>query len=179
MPESIPGGKITEFFRDGFQHTAWRLETRRAYAADQRSESYQRFLRGEDRQADPDNPWSVMVRQVTAQGRRIERVRLLDDPLTENQRYSLGSVKENLAAGEDIRYLLRAQAQTHGLPEDDFWLFDSRLIARFCWDESGWATHLDLSDDPAEVLLGCQARDAAWHYAIRYEQLTAAVTSGM
>ena len=179
MPESILGGKITEFFRDGFEHTAWRLETRRAYAADQRSEAYQRFLRGEERQADPGNPWSVMVREATAQGRRIERVRVLDDPLSENQRYSLTSVKENLAAGEDIRYLRRDRAQVHGLPDDDFWLFDSRLIARFRWDEAGWATHLDFTDSPEQVLLGCQARDAAWHYAIRYEELAAAVTSGV
>lgn len=177
MLESIPGGEITEFFREGFRHTAWRLETRRAYAADQRSEAYARFLRGEPRQVNPDNPWSVMVREATAQGRRIERVRVLDEPPSENQRYSLTSVAENLTAGEDIRYLARAQAQAHGLPDEDFWLFDSRVLARFRWDESGWATHLDLTDEPSEVLRGCQARDAAWHYAIRYTDLAATVTS--
>jgi hypothetical protein len=42
---------------------------------------------------------------------------------------------------------------------------------------SGWATHLELVDDPAEVVRYCQARDAAWHFAIRYEELKAQVTS--
>lgn len=179
MPDVIPGDKITEFFRDGFQHTAWRLETRRAYAADQRSEAYARFLRGEERKPSPDNPWSEMVREATAQGKRIERVRVLDQPRTENQRYSLTSVVDNLAAGEDIRYLSREVAGEQGLPEEDFWVFDSRIVALFCWDDSGWATHLELVEDPARVLAYCQARDAAWHFAIPYEQLMAQVTSDM
>ncbi|WP_081982461.1 DUF6879 family protein [Streptacidiphilus albus] len=179
MAERIPGDKILEFFHDGFRHTAWRLETRRSYAADQRSEAYQRFLRGEPRQAAPDNPWSAMVREQTGKGKRIERVRLLDDPLTQNQQYSLTSVSENLEAGEDVRYLRRADAAEQHLPDEDFWLFDAQRAARFHWDESGWATHLELVDDPAVVLTYCQARDAAWHYAIRYEELTAQVPSAV
>ena len=179
MLEAIPGDKITEFFQTGFQHTAWRLETRRAYAADQRSEAYARFLRGEARQSNPDNPWAVMVRDAVAVGKRIERVRVLDDPLTENQRYSLTSVVDNLASGEDIRFLPRAKAKQLHLPDDDVWLFDSRVAARFFWDDTGWATHLELTDDPQTVVNYCQARDAAWHFAIRYEDVRAQVASGV
>jgi hypothetical protein len=173
----IPGDQITEFFEHGFQHTAWRLETRGAYAADQRSQTYRRWLQGQPLDIDPAGSWYAVMRRITAEGKRVERVRLVDLPPTENQRYSLASVPANLDAGEDIRYLWRPDAITLGLPQDDLWLFDSRLVATFAWDESGWATHLDVTDDPAIVLAACQARDAAWHYAIRYEEFRAAVAS--
>ena len=179
MPDLIPGDKILDFFHDGFQHTAWRLETRRAYAADQRGDAYRRFLRGEPRQVNPDDQWAAMVRTQVADGKRIERVRVLDDPLTENQRYSLTSVVDNLAAGEDIRYLFRDQAVQLDLPDEDAWLFDARQVARFHWDENGWATHLEVVDDPAEVVRYCRVRDAAWHYAIGYADLKARVPSAV
>ncbi|MER5361702.1 DUF6879 family protein [Streptomyces sp. NPDC002785] len=34
---------------------------------------------------DPDNPWRENVRAQTAQGKRFERVRLVDDPLSDGQ----------------------------------------------------------------------------------------------
>jgi hypothetical protein len=177
VPDIIPGNQITEFFREGFQHTAWRLETRHSYAADQRSEAYRQFLEGQLPSPDPGGPWYSTMRHLAGQGKRIERVRLVDDPPTDNQRYGLATAVANVAAGEDIRYLWRRDAERGGLPLDDFWLFDSKVLARFAWDDTGWATHLDLTDDPVQVLAGCQARDAAWHYAIRYEDFAGAVPS--
>ncbi|MEY9849719.1 DUF6879 family protein [Streptacidiphilus sp. MAP5-3] len=173
----IPGDKITEFFESGFEHTAWRLETRGAYAADERSQTYRRWLDGKPLDIDPSGSWYAVMRRITGQGRRVERVRVIDQPSTENQRYSLASVPVNLDAGEDIRYLRREDSVRLGLPDDDLWLFDSRFVATFAWDESGWATHLDVTDDPQVVLAACQARDAAWHYAMRYEGFAATVAS--
>ncbi|MFI9332350.1 hypothetical protein ACIGZJ_33070 [Kitasatospora sp. NPDC052868] len=44
MPEFVPQRKITEFINDGFEHTAWRLETRTGYLSDQLMPSYADFL---------------------------------------------------------------------------------------------------------------------------------------
>ncbi|MEY9938945.1 DUF6879 family protein [Streptacidiphilus sp. MAP5-3] len=175
--QPIPGDQITEFFETGFQLTAWRLETRQGYAADQRSQTYKRWLDGQPLDIDADSAWYALMRRITAQGKRVERVRVIDQPPTENQRYSLASVPVNLTAGEDIRYLWRADAARLELPKDDLWLFDSRFVATFAWDDTGWATHLDVTDDPAVVLAACQARDAAWRHAIRYADFRTAVAS--
>ncbi|MEV7788658.1 DUF6879 family protein [Streptomyces sp. NPDC088106] len=155
---------ISHLFCD-FRHTAFRLETRRGYASDRNSPKWQRWLNGEDIAAEPPNPWRENVAAQTAQGKRFERVRLVDTPPTEGQRFLLASAPGNLAAGEDIRNLSRADADRLRLPEYDFWLFDSKILARFAFDEDDTTLGVHVTEDPAEVLAACQARDAAWHHA--------------
>ncbi len=175
----VPAAGILDFFRSGFEHTAWRLETRREYAADQASEEYKEFLQGIVPPLDDDGPWFATARAQTADGRRIERVRLVDEPATDNQRYLLATTPSNLAAGEDIRYLHRSEADAIGLGEDvgDFWLFDSRILARFNWTDPD--RRMELTTDPEQVVQACQIRDVAWHYAVRYEDFIGRVPSPM
>lgn len=173
----VPAHQILDYFREGFEHTAWRLETRQGYAADQGADEYRQFLAGVDPPRDVDGPWFVNAREQTQQGKRIERVRLVDEPATDNQRYLLATTPDNLAAGEDIRYMHRSGAERLGLPDFDFWLFDSRVLARFNWSDA--TRRMELTTDAEEVLAACQARDAAWHYATRYEEFVAQVRSGV
>ncbi|WP_236240809.1 DUF6879 family protein [Streptomyces sp. CC228A] len=177
-PALQPFSSITHLFRE-FRHTAWRLETRRGYASDRRSPKWQRFLAGEDIAREPDNVWRENVRTQTAQGKRFERVRLVDEPMTRGQEFLLASAPSNVAAGEDIRNLTRQKAQQLRLPDYDFWLFDSRVVARFAFDDEDTTLGVYVTDDPADVLAACQARDAAWHYATRTADFARRVRSGM
>ncbi|MGW3028265.1 DUF6879 family protein [Streptomyces sp. NPDC001221] len=175
-PELQPFASISHLFRE-FRHTAWRLETRRGYASDRRSQKWSRFLAGEDIAHDPGNAWRENVRAQTAQGKRVERVRIVDEPPTQGQRFLLASAPGNVAAGEDIRNLTRAEAERLRLPEHDFWLFDSKILARFAFDEDDTTLGVYVTEDPAEVLAACQARDAAWHHAVRTEEFARRVRS--
>ncbi|QPK47038.1 hypothetical protein H4W23_22100 [Streptomyces gardneri] len=163
--EMVPFGEIRDMFTE-FKHTAWRLETRRGYATDRNSPKWARWKAGEDIATGPLDGWRENVQRQTAAGKRFERVRLVDEPLTEGQAFLLASGLGNVAAGEDIRNLPRGQAQRLGLPDYDFWLFDSRIVARFVFDEDDTTLGVILSEDPAEVAAACQARDAAWHHAV-------------
>ncbi|WP_046503138.1 DUF6879 family protein [Streptomyces odonnellii] len=174
--DAVPASGILEYFRNGFQHTAWRLETRRSYAADEATEEYQQFLRGIAPPRD-EGPWFSTMRELTARGLRIERVRLVDQPPSDGQRYLLATTPDNLAAGEDIRYLTRARAEELHLPREDFWLFDSRVLARFNWDDSN--RRMELTTSPEDVVRACQARDIAWHYAIGHAEFVGRVASPM
>ncbi|GAA2239140.1 hypothetical protein GCM10010232_27570 [Streptomyces amakusaensis] len=177
-PELQPFPSIAHLFRE-FKHTAWRLETRRGYASDRNSPVWPRWQAGEDIAADPANAWRQNVADQVAKGKRFERVRLVDEPLTEGQRFLLDSGLGNIAAGEDIRYLPRARAQELRLPDFDFWLFDSRVLARFAFDEDDTTLGVYVTEDPTEVLAACQARDTAWHYAIRTADVARQVRSTM
>ncbi|MFE6931735.1 DUF6879 family protein [Streptomyces sp. NPDC057699] len=172
----VPFSTVAHLFAD-FRHTAFRLETRRGYATDRRSEKWQRWQGGADIAAEPDDAWRENVRQQVAQGKRFERVRLVDEPLTEGQQFLLAGAPSNVAAGEDIRNLPRAQAVRLGLPDHDFWLFDSRLVARFVFDDEDTTLGVILSEDAADVAAACQARDAAWHYATVTAEFARTVTS--
>lgn len=153
-----------------FKHTAWRLETRRRYASDEATEEWAQFAAGQPIMWDYDDDWCRNVRAQTEQRKRFERVRLVDTPATPGQMYLRSNAVRNCAVGEDIRNLSRAQAQQLHLPDEDFWLFDSRLVARLIFDQDDNLTGAELITEPAAVNRYCQVRDAAWHYALPYEE---------
>ncbi|MEZ0091646.1 DUF6879 family protein [Streptacidiphilus sp. EB129] len=177
MPEFISDETFDRLLSGGFQHTAWRLESRRSYASDQAGPGYQRWERGEDPETDPDRPWCRNIRAQVAAGKRVGRVRVADDPLTLGQAYLLRVGWANVAAGEDIRHLPRSDADRLELPQRDFWLFDSRTLLELHFDTQDGYLGAELVEDPARVLTGCQIRDAAWHHAIRYQEFKLRVPS--
>jgi len=156
-----------------FEHTAWRLETRRRYASDEATDTYAQFVRGEAPTWDLDTPWSRTIREKTAGGARVRRVRIVDSPATEGQRYLIAHAEKNAMLGEDIRNLSRAEADRLGLPAEDFWIFDSRLVALLNFDADDNFIDVELITEPAEVIRYSMSRDAAMHHAVPYEQFTA------
>jgi hypothetical protein len=110
--------------------------------------------------------WLNMIRAASAESRRFMRVRVVTMPLTDYSRFGLWCSQHTNAAGEDIRYLPRDQAESRGLPDYDFWLFDSRKLARLHFDNEDRFLGIEVSEDPAVVVQHCYWRDAAWHHAI-------------
>ncbi|MFJ4829879.1 DUF6879 family protein [Streptomyces sp. NPDC088747] len=165
MPDLVPFDEITYLFTE-FEHTAWRLETRRGYASDRQGERFKAFMRGVMPAPEPDHSWNVNVRTQTAQGKRFERVRIIDEPPTDGQRFLMATAQGNIEAGEDIRVLPRSEAKRLKLPDHDLWLFDSRTLIRFHIDDTDTTTGVEVIEDPADVLAMCQARDAARHFAV-------------
>lgn len=163
-PDLVPFAEVSHLFKE-FRHTAWRLETRRGYASDRRSPLWPRFLAGEDVANEPANAWRQNVTEQTAAGKRFERVRIVDEPLTQGQAFLTARAPSNVAAGEDIRTLPRSVARELRLPEHDFWILDSKTLVRFAHDDQDVTLGVYVTEDPADVLAACQARDAAWHHA--------------
>ncbi len=176
MGEVVPFARITDLFEE-FEHTAWRLESRRQYASDLASARFAHFLANEHRLPQgPDHPWKQNVRRQLALGKTFGRVRTVDDPLTDNQRFLLASALES---PEDIRVLRRTRAEEMGLPAEDVWIFDSKITARLVFDEQDRTLGVVVSQDPADVVRVCQIRDAAQHYAVPSREFAAALPSGV
>ncbi|MGW6917238.1 DUF6879 family protein [Kitasatospora sp. NPDC054939] len=173
MPQFITDEQFDGFFHGtGFEHTAWRLESRRGYASDRKGTGFQRWTRGEDPKTDPDRPWCRNIRQQVAAGKRIERVRIVDDPITDGQAYLLAVSWANVEAGEDIRYLSRRRTGT-SIPDRDFWLFDSRYLLALHFDQDDDYLGAEFIDDADAILAACQIRDAAWHHAVPRDRAAA------
>lgn len=162
---------------ENFEHTAWRLETRRRFASDEATENYAQFVAGEPVQWDYSHPWCTNVRTQTEQGKRFERVRIVDNPPTPGQLFLLNNAKRNCDVGEDIRNLWREEANRLRLPSEDFWIFDSRLVALLNFDDDDNLLDVELITEPVQVNRYAQVRDAAWHYAVRYEKFAAGLTA--
>ncbi|MFD7064405.1 DUF6879 family protein [Streptomyces sp. NPDC059906] len=178
MPPLLPFEEITHLFAE-FQHTAFRMETRRGYATDRVGARFQAFMRGIDPAPEPDHPWNVNVRTKAEQGARFSRVRIIDQPPTDGQRFLMATAVGNTAAGEDIRVLLRSEALALGLPNWDFWLFDSRTLVRMHIDDTDTTTGVEVVEDPAAVLAACRVRDAAVAAATPSAEVWAKVRSSV
>jgi len=111
--------------------------------------------------------WLDLLRATTATGRRFARVRVVSMPLTDYSRFGVWCAQFTNGAGEDIRYLDRAQAESAGLPGHDYWLFDSRLLLRMHFDDRDGFLGGEIIEDAAEIVKANYWRDAAWHHALR------------
>ncbi|MGH3327543.1 MAG: DUF6879 family protein [Streptomycetales bacterium] len=161
-----PGPEFRQLFHS-FEHTAYRLEARDQYDASYENESLRKFLAGEPDDLPWMQSWLDMLREATAKGRRFARVRVVTLPLTDYSRFGVWCAQFTNGAGEDIHYLTRDKAETAGLPNDDYWLFDSRKLVRMHFDDNDAFLGGEVIEDAAEIVKHNYWRDAAWHHAVR------------
>ncbi|MEU7042742.1 DUF6879 family protein [Streptomyces varsoviensis] len=176
VPELVDRATFRRLFGT-FKHTAWRLETRRGYASDREDPEFQAFLATGSSPCDLDEPWFANIKAQTEAGKTVGRVRVADSPPTTEQLFLLDYARHNAAVGEDIRYLWREDADRAALPAEDFWIFDSRLIAVLHFDDADDITDIELITEPAEVVRYCMARDAAMHHAVSRDEFAARVAA--
>lgn len=108
-----------------------------------------------------------MVRDAAREGRRFARVRVVGLPWSDYNRWSYVIAQHNIAAGEDIRYLTSERARELELPNNDYWLFDSRKLLRMRFSEDDHFLGGEIIEDSAEIVQHNYWRDAAWHHALR------------
>jgi hypothetical protein len=169
----------------GFEHSAFRLEVLQHYAMAYEDDSLRRFLAGEPPVEDPaKEEWLGVVRSARATGKRMERVHVVVEPLSDYLRYELAWwYADNAAAGEDVRILpTRPRQWPAGLPRHDYWLYDSQKLAVLHYDPQGRLYRAELVGDPVEVVRHNAWRDVAMHQAVplgeylgRYPDLQARV----
>jgi len=157
----------------GVAHTAFRLELQPAYIEPIEAETLARFLAGT-----PDNPpdvpflhaWFDRIRQLTQDGKRIERVRIIDEPPTGYQKWARLIGWWSTAAGEHIRYLTRTHAHHIGLlpaaGNTDWWLLDNNRLILMHFDPAGTRTSAQLTTDPATIEQACAWRDLAVRHSV-------------
>ncbi|NRQ30676.1 hypothetical protein HII36_02315 [Nonomuraea sp. NN258] len=163
----VSGDAFGDLFRS-FEHTAFRLEPRERYNAPGEDEPVRKFLAGEPDDLAWNRPWLDLMAEHAAKGKSVRRVRVVSVPLSDYSRFGLWCAQFAIEAGEDIRYLNRAQA--HGLPDLDYWLFDSKWVARLKFDEDDVLLGAEIVTDPATVVELAAARDDAWHRAVTRDQ---------
>lgn len=161
-----------------FTTEAFRLEVQPVYLVDYEREAYSDFLRGEPRPGDQYQwfaDWLAQISSATSQGRIIRRVRVMDEPPTDYQRFEQWLLPYNLAAGETIHSITRGAAKAAGIPiTNDWWLFDSKRLAVMRFDPDGTPRGGHIVEDPETVAQHCVWRDLAVHHsALSPERATA------
>lgn len=161
-----------------FKRSAFRMETRSSYALGYERKDFERFLIGLPTPP-PDldwwRPWLEQIARLTREGKSIRRVRLLDSPASDYQRWEAWGGRWNMAAGERISYLPREWAGRLKLPQDhDWWLLDDERVIRIWFTGEGEIDRKILTDDPGTVARYLKWRDLAVRNAIAAEDYAAA-----
>lgn len=164
MTQLLSGQGFADFVL-GYEHTAFRLETRERYSEAEEAEPMRRFLAGEPDYAWNDE-WAAMMRRRTAVGQRMMRVRVVSEPHSDYTQFGIDLARVNAAVGDDIRYLPRDQARSLDLPDHDFWLIDSTRVGILRFGNDDVLLGAEVTTDPAVVVRHCYWRDVAWHYAV-------------
>lgn len=136
-----------EIFR-GFTKSAFRLETHQVYTMPDERADFERFLAGLPAQPDDNHEWHDRVRGYVAAGKTIQRAKLVRLPLTDYTRYLLTEgIPENVKAGEDYR-IIEMGVGDAGLPDQDFWMFDERVVVHLDYESDGTQRGRELIEEP-------------------------------
>lgn len=173
----ITQAQFAEMFRI-FRESAFHLETREFYAMTYERDAFQRFLDGQ-----PLPPsglpwwqaWLEEMKELTRQGKRIGRVRVLSEPPSDYQRWELWGTAWHIEAGEEIRYMSRRRAEQIGLALDyDWWLFDDERLIITRFTAAGEIAEKSLITDPGVIARHREWRDLAVRNATTAEKFAAA-----
>lgn len=147
---------------DSFRDTVFRMETLPAYhVGGAEADRIAAFQQGRPRpeRSVRTSAWLARIAVTTVQAsKRWSRVRVVDEPLTEYQRYQLESYRESQAAGEQVSLVHRARIKdTIRDLGPDFWLFDGdssdARAAVMRYTDDGQFVGFDLTDD-AQTIMG-------------------------
>ena len=142
--------------------SSWfRLETLQRYDVEYEREDLAAFLRGEPLDTTP-GPWQATLRDHVAAGRRLTRVHVLEEPLSDYVRYELQAYVPNVDAGEDVRVIaVRSGEWPQNVPRHDFWLFDNDRLWLLDYDAQGRFLATRRIQDVAAIDQHRRWRDAA------------------
>lgn len=143
-----------------FERSAVRIESRPRTDVPSERLDVSAFLDGRlppHRHREPGDPWSAMTERHAAAGRPLRRVRVVEEPLTDYNRFMVYCARASVHHGEDIRFLPRADADALHLPDHDFWVFDSATLVELRFTGDDQPLDHDLITDPDLV-----ARHEAW-----------------
>ncbi|MCX4097599.1 hypothetical protein LBW94_035140 [Nocardia sp. alder85J] len=138
------------------------------------SEPLRRFLAGEPRLSEPDEyweAWAEVVKDATARGVAVRRVRVVTEPMSDYQRWLLTETGDNIEAGEDVRYLARHLVRD--VPADDAWVVDGTTIGFNLVDSAGKPAGAAVTTDPGIVSYYRDAVERLWSLATPFPDYVA------
>ena len=149
---------------------AFHLEMKDEYHVTDEDEPFRQFLAGETVDLEWLAGWLEHIRDATSAGVAVQRVRIVNEPLNDYARFLLAMSPNNIAAGEDIRYLPSDKAAGIDLPKEDCWLFDDDNLVFVIFAGDGRSYGFCQPEDPELTARYARVRDQVWERAIPYAE---------
>ncbi|UIX32437.1 DUF6879 family protein [Streptomyces sp. GQFP] len=147
-PVLLDGDEWKAYFRD-FKRSAFRLEVHQTYTMPFEAETLRDFLAGATVPDGFNASWHQTIRDHTEAGRTMTRAKIVRRPLTPYSRYLFEwAIPGNVAAGEDYQIVDVTERENLGLPEQDFWLFDEKIVVHLNYRPDGTQINRELIQEP-------------------------------
>ncbi|MFC5185384.1 DUF6879 family protein [Actinomadura harenae] len=145
-----------------------KLELRDSYAFD--AELFDAWRRqDEEAMAPVVDGWRDRVASEVAAGRRLRRVRVVSEPLSEYQRMAVDISGSAVEAGEELRWLPRRLVSALPLPGNDCFILDDLVIFNVLGG-SDERVEIQLYREPDVVEFCRDAFEAAWKLATPHSE---------
>jgi hypothetical protein len=158
--------EFDRFFQE-CRYTAFRLETLQAYDVSYERAAFAAFLAdGELIASESQQEWS----RIVSRGPQFRRVHVVTEPLTDYVRFECAcAYRLSVKAGEDVHILpIQKGIWPQGLPQYDYWLFDSQHLVRMHYTADGTMLAPELVTDPHQIVSANMVRDQALHLAVPF-----------
>jgi hypothetical protein len=149
-----------------FEREAVHLETRDAYGTAVELPHMAKWADGVEDDLAWLGDWCRTLRDHDLAGRLVRRARIVSEPLSDYQRWSHSIAHAMVDAGEDIRWTPRSRVSSIGIPGNDFYLFDDRLVVFLLYAGNGLAVDRVTSTAQADIELCRSAFEAVWKLSI-------------
>lgn len=159
------------------QHEAFHLELQDSYDSPNEKEVFRNWLEG-----GPEDDygwfqgWLSTVRDLTARGVVMRRVRVVTVPHTDYIQWELEVARLNAEAGEQIGYVPRHLVDANRLTTFDWWLLDNRTVTFTVFEPSGQIAGSVATTDQRIAAYCREVRDYAWASAVPYADYIARQT---
>lgn len=139
--EKVPLGSFLDYFKKATS-SAFRLELLPSYKVDQEIEALKQFANGAKSPSPGFNQdWLLLVGELVARKVKVQRVRLIDEPVSDYIKFEIGwGYSNNVRVGEEIKVISRDSFDLLAEPAPitkDFWLFDDEICVFLEYDFTG------------------------------------------
>ncbi|MDH6116416.1 DUF6879 family protein [Kitasatospora sp. GAS204B] len=156
------------------QKSAVHLELRDSYGVAEEASEFADWLTGwrpdRENRASWWNDFHQLVSDAVGRGVEFKRARIVSEPVSDYIRYEHSCTFQNLAAGEQVRWLPRRHASDLALPGNDFWLFDEQVVMLNLFTGDGALAGEEVSEDPGLASLCSAAFAAVWDRAVPHDR---------
>lgn len=152
---------------------AFHLELRDVYEVEDEAVPFEKWLKDEPDDFAWRTEWLSFIEEVTTKSVVVERARVVTEPHSDYVRWELALDPQNIAAGENIRYLPRRHTEGIRLPNEDCWLFDNERLVLSLFKPDGGSGGFAREEDPELVKQYHVACDQVWSRAVPYSEYVA------
>lgn len=167
--EEITNGDFQDLLKT-FKHSSVHLETRDAYGTEVELPHMAKWAAGEPDDLEWLQDWCTTLCGHVAAGRTVKRARIVSEPLSDYQRWTLTIGHPMVEAGEDVRFVPRRQVSELCIPGNDYYLFDDERAVFLHYAGSGLNNSLTTTTNPATVEMCRKAFDQVWPLGIPYSE---------